>query len=62
MIPRLLRAQKKLKKYAVKLNQSSYYLAAQILNSQCRTSFLKDKNSGEMLQKEKKKLILIRKL
>jgi hAT family C-terminal dimerisation region len=62
MIPRLLRAQKKLEKYAVKLEQSSYYLAAQILDSQCRTSFLKDKNSGELLQKGKKKLFLVRKL
>ena len=43
MLPRLVRAKEKLKKYIKKLLKSLYYLAAQILNPKRRTAFLKDK-------------------
>jgi len=62
MIPRLLRMKEKFDKYLAKLDQSPYYLAAQILNPQCRTSFLKDKETGGMNHEQRKKLMIVRKL
>ena len=52
----------KFDKYLTKLNQSSYYLTAQILNSQCHTNFLKDKETDRINYEQRKKLIIIRKL
>ena len=42
MASRLQRAEEKLAKYIKKLDNSPYYLAAQILDPECRTAFLKD--------------------
>jgi hypothetical protein len=62
MIPRLLRTQKKLEKYAIKLDSSPYYLAARILDPECRTSFLKKKNANQISQEGQQKIFLVRKL
>ena len=62
MIPRLLRTQKKLEKYAIKLDSSPYYLAARILDPECRTSFLKKKNTNQISQDGQQKIFLVRKL
>ena len=43
MLPYLVRAKEKLKKYMKKLLKSSYYLATRILNPKRYTAFLKDK-------------------
>lgn len=56
MIPRLVRAEEKLKKYAKKLSKSPYYLAARILNPERRTAFLKGKINGDQ------QLYIVRKL
>lgn len=61
MVLRLQRAKEKLIKYAKKLNDSPYYLAARILNPQCRTAFLKDKNNHITIKGEKQ-LYTVRKL
>ena len=45
MLPYLIRAKEKLKKYTKKLAKSPYYLAARIFNPKSRTAFLKDKNN-----------------
>jgi len=42
MLPRLVQAKEKLKKYIKKLLKSLYYLAARILNPKRYTAFLKD--------------------
>jgi len=42
MLPRLVQAEEKLKKYIKKLLKSLYYLAARILNPERYTAFLKD--------------------
>jgi hypothetical protein len=44
MAPRLQRAEKKLAKYVKKLDDSPYYLAARVLDPECRMAFLKDRN------------------
>jgi hypothetical protein len=62
MLPRLLCAKKKLAKYATKLDDSPYYLAARILDPECRTAFLKDKGKIEMTLKGEKKLYVVQKL
>ena len=63
MIPRLVRAKEKLKKYTKKLAKSPYYLAAQIFNPESRTAFLKDKNDHSKLTATgEKQLFIIRKL
>ena len=56
MLPRLVRAEEKLKKYTKKLSKSPYYLAARILNPERRTAFLKDKIDGDQ------QLYIVRKL
>jgi hAT family C-terminal dimerisation region len=61
MVPRLYRAQKKCATYVQKLDASPYYLAARILNPQCRTAFLKDENEDITAEGEKK-LYVVRKL
>jgi hypothetical protein len=61
MVPRLYRAQEKCAIYIQKLDASPYYLAARILNPQCRTAFLKDENENITTEGEKK-LYIIRKL
>ena len=61
MVPRLHRAQKKCATYVQKLDASPYYLAARILNPQCRTAFLKDENEDITAEGEKK-LYIVRKL
>jgi len=42
MLPHLVQAKEKLKKYTKKLLKSPYYLAARILNPERYTAFLKD--------------------
>ena len=59
MLPRLLRAKKKLAKYTTKLDDSPYYLAARILDPECRTAFLKDKDKIRMTFKGEKKLYIV---
>jgi len=59
MLPRLCRAKKKLAKYAIKLDDSPYYLAARILNLECYTAFLKDKDKISITLKREKKLYII---
>jgi hypothetical protein len=61
MIPRLHRAQEKCATYVQKLDASPYYLAARILDPQCRTAFLKDENKDITTEGEKK-LYVVRKL
>jgi hypothetical protein len=56
MAPRLDRALEKLEKYTKKLADSPYYLAARVLNPQCRTTFLAEGFDG------KKVLFLVREL
>jgi hypothetical protein len=62
MLPRLLRAKKKLVKYTTKLDDSLYYLAVRILNPECCTAFLKDKDKIKMTLKGEKKLYIVQKL
>jgi hAT family C-terminal dimerisation region len=62
MPSRLLRTMKKLEKYAAKLDDSPYYLAARIPDPECRTSFLKNKNNGTITLEGSKKLYVVRKL
>ena len=62
MLPRLLRAEKKLAKYTTKLDDSPYYLAVRIFNLECRTAFLKDKDKIRITLKGEKKLYIIQKL
>ena len=62
MLPRLLRAEKKLAKYATKLDDSPYYLAARIFDPECCTAFLKDKDKISMTYEGEKKLYVVRKL
>jgi hAT family C-terminal dimerisation region len=62
MSSRLLRAAKKLAKYATKLDDSPYYLAARILDPECRTSFLKNKDKCTITLEGTKKLYIVRKL
>jgi hypothetical protein len=54
MAPRLQRAEKKLAKYIKKLDDSPYYLAARVLDPECRTAFLKDQNDCMTIEGEKK--------
>jgi hypothetical protein len=61
MAPRLQRAEKKLAKYIKKLDDSPYYLAARVLDPECRTAFLKDQNDCMTIEGEKK-LFGVRKL
>jgi hAT family C-terminal dimerisation region len=61
MVSRLHRAQKKCATYVQKLDASPYYLAARILNPQCRTAFLKDENEDITTEGEKK-VYVVRKL
>jgi hypothetical protein len=61
MILRLQRAEKKLAKYIKKLDDSLYYLAAQVLDPECCTAFLKDQNDCMTIEEEKK-LFSIQKL
>jgi hypothetical protein len=61
MAPRLLRAEAKLEKYEKKLDDSPYYLAARVLDPQCRTAFMKDEND-KMTPEGEKKLYRVRKL
>jgi hypothetical protein len=60
MSPRLYRAQEKCVIYIQKLDASPYYLAARILNPQCRIAFLKDENEHYTTEGEKK-LYIVRK-
>jgi len=59
MLPRLLRAKKKLAKYTTKLDDSPYYLVVRVLNLECYTAFLKDKDKIRMTLKGEKKLYVI---
>jgi hypothetical protein len=61
MAPRLQRAEEKLAKYVKKLDDSPYYLAARVLDPECRTAFLKDQNDYLTIEGEKK-LFSVRKL
>lgn len=61
MAPRLQRAQEKCATYVQRLDDSPYYLAARILNPQCRIAFLKDGN-GRIITEGEKKLYIVRKL
>jgi hypothetical protein len=61
MAPRLQRAEKKLAKYVKKLDDSPYYLAARVLDPECRTAFLKNQNDCMTIEEEKK-LFSVRKL
>lgn len=61
MAPRLQCAEKKLAKYIKKLDNSPYYLAARVLDPECRTAFLKDQNDYITVEGEKK-LFSVRKL
>jgi len=54
MAPRLQCTEKKLAKYVKKLDDSPYYLAAQVLDPECRTAFLKDQNDCMTIEGEKK--------
>jgi hypothetical protein len=62
MLPRLLRAKKKLAKYTTKLNDSPYYLVVRIFNLECRMAFLKDKDKISITYKGEKKLYVVWKL
>ena len=62
MLPQLLRTKKKLAKYATKLDNSPYYLATRILDLECCTAFLKDKDKISMTLKGEKKLYVVQKL
>ena len=62
MPSRLLRAQRKLAKYTTKLDDSPYYLAARILNPECCTAFLKEKDTIKITVKGERKLYIIQKL
>jgi hypothetical protein len=62
MLPRLLRAKKKLTKYTAKLDNSPYYLAAQILDLEYYIAFLKDKDKISITLEGEKKLYVIQKL
>jgi hypothetical protein len=62
MAPRLHRAQEKCATYIQKLDASPYYLAARILDPQCRTAFLKDKDKISITLEGEKKLYIVRKL
>jgi hAT family C-terminal dimerisation region len=63
MLPRLVRAEEKLKKYTKKLSKSPYYLAARILNPERRTAFLRDGNdNSKMTETGEKQLYIVRKL
>ena len=62
MPPRLLRSEAKLEKYAAKLDDSPYYLAARVLDPECRTAFLKDKDKVQITLEGEKKLYIVRKL
>jgi hypothetical protein len=61
MAPRLQRAKEKLAKYIKKLDDSPYYLAARILDPECRTAFLKAQNDSITIEGEQK-LFIVRKL
>jgi hypothetical protein len=61
MAARLQRAEEKLAKYVKKLDDSPYYLAARVLDPECRTAFLKDQNDYITIEGEKK-LFSVRKL
>ena len=61
MAPRLHWAQEKCATYIQKLDASLYYLAARILDPQCRTAFLKDENKDITTEGEKK-LYVVQKL
>src|SRR5947207_2673931 len=60
MAPRLYRAEEKRATYVQKLGASPYYLAARILNPQCRTAFLKDENE-DITVEGGKELYVVRK-
>ena len=63
MLPRLVQAKEKLKKYTKKLAKSPYYLAARIFNPKSRTAFLKDKNDHlKLTTAGEKQLYVVRKL
>jgi hypothetical protein len=59
MLLQLLCTKKKLAKYTIKLNDSLYYLAVQILNLKCYTAFLKDKDKIKLTLKGEKKLYIV---
>ena len=62
MLLRLFRAKKKLAKYTTKLDDSPYYLAVRVLDLECCTAFLKDKDKIKITLKREKKLYIVQKL
>ena len=63
MLPRLVRAKEKLKKYIKKLAKFLYHLAARIFNPKSCTAFLKDKNDDlKLTAAREKQLYIIRKI
>ncbi len=62
MSSQLLHAEKKLAKYAIKLDDSPYYLAARILDPECHTAFLKDKDTMKLTLEGERKLYVVQKL
>jgi hypothetical protein len=61
MLPRLERAEAKRLRYIEKLDDSPYYLAAQVFNPACRTAFLKD-DLGHISVAGEQKIYIVRKL
>jgi hypothetical protein len=61
MQPRLLRAEKKLLKYAIKFNDSPYYLAARVFDPECRIACFKDKDMNHLTEDGEKKLYNVQK-
>ena len=59
MLPQLLCTKKKLIKYIIKLDNSLYYLAAQIFDLKYCTAFLKDKDKIKITLKGEKKLYVV---
>jgi len=59
MLPYLIRAKEKLKKYTKKLAKSPYYLAARIFNPKSCTAFLKDKNNHLKLTTAREKQLYV---
>ena len=59
MPPQLLYIEKKLIKYTIKLDNSSYYLVVRILDLEYYISFLKSKNKCIITPKGTKKLYIV---
>jgi hypothetical protein len=62
MLPRLIRASIKLEKYKEKLKDSPYYMAARVLDPECRTTFMKNKETTLITIEGERQLWLVRQL